>query len=68
MRKVVYWKKFVPDFKTLALASVIIPDFVEEEFLPLKQHNISSLCHKIPAETAELKKNYIQNKIINQTW
>ena len=36
-------KSRVPDFKTLALASVIIPDFAEQEFLPSKQRNLSSL-------------------------
>ena len=47
VRKVVYWKSLVPDDKTLALSNVIIPDFVEQKFLPSKQRNMSSLCHKM---------------------
>ena len=46
VRKVVYWKNLIPDFKTLALASLIIPNFFEQEFLATKQCNKSSLCHK----------------------
>ena len=39
-------KILVPDFKTLAPDSAIILDFVDQEFLPSQQCNISSLCHK----------------------
>ena len=45
-RKLFNGNSLVPDFKILSLASVIKPDFVEQEFLISKHRNINSLCHK----------------------
>ena len=70
VRKVFCGKSVVPDYKTLTLASVIIPDFVKQEFLPSKKRNIISLRQKVWAETvsSQSKKHYIRIKINkNQT-
>ena len=56
-------KSLIPDFKTLALASLIIPNFFEQEFLPTKQCNKNSLCHK--TNRNHLIENVYKKKIFN---
>ena len=46
LEKLFTGKVLVTDFNTLAAASAIILDFVDQEFLPSQQCNITSLCHK----------------------